>query len=569
MSIIIAGFSPNNRVPGAFGEVLYGTSGQNAASQPLALLLVGQAGSSGTLTPDTEARQVFSKTDVDAACAKGTELACMAYDVLDEPESSGIPLFIISPTTPSGTAGTATCLISGTWTTGGQMILRIDGFPVTVDIQATDTPTTVATALAALINGANQGRLPITGAQTSGAVALSSVTANARANQHIVFLDTRSAPSGFAATITGNVWLTLTAYVTTQYVVPVTANGFYYKCTTAGTTGAGQPTWPTTVGTTVSDGSAVWTCWGKIVATGATTGVQLGGGAGLESYTNLLSAIKNRQFDTISLAANDATSLAAWKTQLVNQAAPPPNLLQQAIFATNGTLTAAQSLSQTTVNNELFQQLWQLNGETHPSRVAAAFGALRTAAEQSDPDAAYNFKALNTVVAQSQSVDWPDPTSTLISALNTGVSAITNNGDGVARIARSITTKCLTGGAPDYSTLDTGQSRTPQFILKDLKFQWAPFAVQNPRVQQEPLPNEKRPPSGVAYPSLWGSIVKAKMIDYSNGILSGATATVAPIVINVVDPITTFDPVAKRIMLAQEVTVAPNNAQVGVSVRAA
>lgn len=44
-----------------------------------------------------------------------------------------------------------------------------------------------------------------------------------------------------------------------DYVIPTTPNGRLYKCTTSGTCGAGEPTWPTTSGGTVSDGSAVWT----------------------------------------------------------------------------------------------------------------------------------------------------------------------------------------------------------------------------------------------------------------------------------------------------------------------
>lgn len=42
-------------------------------------------------------------------------------------------------------------------------------------------------------------------------------------------------------------------------VIPTTPNGRLYRCTTAGTTGAGEPTWPMTDAGTVTDGTAVWT----------------------------------------------------------------------------------------------------------------------------------------------------------------------------------------------------------------------------------------------------------------------------------------------------------------------
>lgn len=42
-------------------------------------------------------------------------------------------------------------------------------------------------------------------------------------------------------------------------IIPTTPNGRLYRCSTAGTTGAGEPTWPTTEGGTVADGTAVWT----------------------------------------------------------------------------------------------------------------------------------------------------------------------------------------------------------------------------------------------------------------------------------------------------------------------
>lgn len=50
-----------------------------------------------------------------------------------------------------------------------------------------------------------------------------------------------------------------TAVTLGQTTVPATGNGRMYRCSTAGTTGAGEPAWPTTTAGTVADGTAVWT----------------------------------------------------------------------------------------------------------------------------------------------------------------------------------------------------------------------------------------------------------------------------------------------------------------------
>jgi len=42
-------------------------------------------------------------------------------------------------------------------------------------------------------------------------------------------------------------------------VIPATPNGHIYRCTTSGTTGSSEPTWPTSNNGTVTDGTAVWT----------------------------------------------------------------------------------------------------------------------------------------------------------------------------------------------------------------------------------------------------------------------------------------------------------------------
>jgi hypothetical protein len=58
-------------------------------------------------------------------------------------------------------------------------------------------------------------------------------------------------------------WQASTSYSAGQYVIPTTFNSSgprrLYRCTTAGTSGSSEPTWPTTDGGTVTDGSVTWT----------------------------------------------------------------------------------------------------------------------------------------------------------------------------------------------------------------------------------------------------------------------------------------------------------------------
>ena len=64
-------------------------------------------------------------------------------------------------------------------------------------------------------------------------------------------------------------WRSGIAYPLNSVVVPsdstnnvsskILSNGFYYKCTTAGTSGTSLPTWLATTGATVSDNTITWT----------------------------------------------------------------------------------------------------------------------------------------------------------------------------------------------------------------------------------------------------------------------------------------------------------------------
>lgn len=61
-----------------------------------------------------------------------------------------------------------------------------------------------------------------------------------------------------------------TAYALGAYVTPATSNGFYYKATAAGTSAGTVPTYPTTIGGTVVDGTVTWTCAGKVTLVAGT-----------------------------------------------------------------------------------------------------------------------------------------------------------------------------------------------------------------------------------------------------------------------------------------------------------
>ena len=57
-------------------------------------------------------------------------------------------------------------------------------------------------------------------------------------------------------------WAATTALTAGVLRRPTVANGYRYEVTTAGTTSGSEPTWTTTIGGTVTDGSAVFTCRG-------------------------------------------------------------------------------------------------------------------------------------------------------------------------------------------------------------------------------------------------------------------------------------------------------------------
>jgi len=54
-------------------------------------------------------------------------------------------------------------------------------------------------------------------------------------------------------------WAASTAFALREFARVAAGASFVYECTTAGTSGTAEPTWPTVAGGTVTDGTVVWT----------------------------------------------------------------------------------------------------------------------------------------------------------------------------------------------------------------------------------------------------------------------------------------------------------------------
>lgn len=415
----------------------------------------------------------------------------------------GVSVWLCAVADPAGTAATMTITMATTATSDGVIIYWITGVRVEVNISSGDDATAAAVKVKNAINA--KTTLPCTAGNVAGVVTLTAKNTGPRANDYIVRQDTTNKPSAMTSTLAG---------------------------------------------TTVSG-----------------LGVKFASGATADDLTAAATATFPGWYQRVGLGARDATQLGVWETSMDSKAGPFEQRPQHTVCAVNGSLSAAQSLSQTTLNNARFQLLWQLNGETDPAEIAAFTAALRAVTEQSDPNASYSDQVLTGAAPHTRDTDSPQR-STQKAALQTGVTPI-KTANQAATIVRSITTRCLSGSNADYRTLDTGTAYVPDFVRFAGSLLWLDFKKSNPDVADDPAPEQSPRPSGTATPSTWAAALY-QMLKSMEG-LPGVPlypGLARPILIDVDlnRPAAKFDRTAKRIMSACPVVPTPKNEQVGVNV---
>jgi len=105
---------------------------------------------------------------------------------------------------------------------------------------------------------------------------------------------------GLYRTLKGTAWEASHAYVLGEVAVPTAGleNGFRYECTTAGTSGATEPTWPTVEGATKTDGTVTWTCrFGNHIGSGAN-----GAALSLDKVDRLIDLVRGGKPDLLLMS---------------------------------------------------------------------------------------------------------------------------------------------------------------------------------------------------------------------------------------------------------------------------
>ncbi len=118
---------------------------------------------------------------------------------------------------------------------------------------------------------------------------------------------------GVTWTTRGAVWAVGTSYTAGDYAVKTTANGYYYKALTSGTSDASvEPSWPTTIGAQVVDNNVTWVCAGVAPLLAGSTQYTLG------DFVRDANGRLGSMTDSAMLSGNSAPSMGPTHTNVAD-----------------------------------------------------------------------------------------------------------------------------------------------------------------------------------------------------------------------------------------------------------
>jgi len=419
------GLSASRKSPGVFLAVILGGAGTSAGVAPKRILLMGNKITSA-LTGASPALSVSAGTMADATptfCAgaddagtytgRGSELHVMAAAVFAQYPSASVTLVSVAES-----AGTkASLILTFATTASAAYTVRVYacGQILDVAVDSGATATVIASNVADAINDADV--LPYTAQNSAGELTLTAKNFGPRGN-------------------------TLTAAFSF-----ISAAGAETRITTGSTT-----------------------------SSGATTGILSGGaqvegeylfslGATQDTFAAAIASVASSKFDRIVAVCLDATNIGLLSAHLDSLAGVTSQMRQQGIVPCLGTLATAVTLT-SGANRSRLQLAWHFNSRIPAGAVAAQVTAARLigdsaaggilSGEENSPSANLDGLELVGITAQNTIADRPTATE-IESALNNGITPLvpSANRPGFVTIARSITTRSLSAGVPNYAVLDT------------------------------------------------------------------------------------------------------------------
>jgi phage tail sheath gpL-like len=436
MTVVVPGLSSARKTPGFYINTAFGGVPTAASEVPRRIVILANkitttltnsapsfSVTAGTLAAATPT-QIYSADDALTYAGQGSEAHLMAKRIFEQMPDADVSLCLVAE---AGSAATGVLTFATTATSAFTVRFRLDGKTIDVAVASGDTATVIATACAnALLD---EPDLPLTAQFAVGALTLTAKNTGLRGNNLVVD----------AAFVDGN--------------------GRETRIGTSGTSSSGATT-------------GIWT---GVTTTEST--FTLSGGATQDTLTAALAALTSTTYHRYVAASIDGTALDALVAHLNSLAGVLTQRRSQAIVCSPAASGTAITLA-TGRNAELLQIVWHYNSPLAPPEVAAQVCAMRLAGdsaaggtlvgEAQDPGANLDGCILASVPPQQFAAEQPTATE-IESALNNGLTPLVPASAGRTAVVRSITTRSLANGQPNYSVLDTSTVTIGHYVADDLQ----------------------------------------------------------------------------------------------------